>query len=208
MFGSRGKYLQFFELSIPDHLYYDWHKCFVFHKLALSAIKDGKGSPVWLEDGRVVVVVPSSVDKTTVDMDKGEMGFELFAYDDSQIATILNSNATSFDKIQQLSTQLGEAKLPAYLITYIRNFSPKGTDSLAIHPPRDISGFQDVKGADHERIQRRKSFIGKSDLEHQKYPHAIHHVKIYYNSRGQARVFYKYVGNIKFLKNLKRLAHD
>lgn len=204
MFGSRGKYLKFFELSIPGHLYYDWHKCFIFHKLALSAIRDGKGSPVWLEDGRVAAVASSSIDRTTVDMDKGEMGFELFAHN-SVIDDIVNSGAGSLDKIQQLSEQLGGNKLPGYLIDYIRSFSPKGDDSLAIHPSRDISGYKD---ADQGRIERRKSFIGKSDMEIQKYPDAVHHIKIYYNSKRQARVFYKYVGNIKFLKNLQRLAHD
>ncbi len=204
MFGSRGKYIKFFELSIPGHLYYDWHKCFIFHKLALSAIRAGKGSPVWLEDGRVAAVASSSIDRTTVDMDKGEMGFELFQYN-SVIEDIINSSASSFDKIQQLSEQLGGNKLPRYLIDYIGSFSPKGDESLAIHPSRGISGYKD---ADQDKIERRKSFIGKSDMELTKYPHAVHHIKIYHNSKNQARVFYKYVGNIKFLKNLKRFAHD
>ena len=48
MFGSRGDYLQHFELTIPSALYQDWHRCFVFHKLALAAITEGKGSPIWL----------------------------------------------------------------------------------------------------------------------------------------------------------------
>jgi len=204
MFGSRGKYLKFFELSIPGHLYYDWHKCFIFHKLALSAIRDGKGSPVWLEDTRVAAVASSSIDRTTVDMDKGEMGFELFQYN-SAIEDIINSSVSSFDKLQKLSEQLGGNKLPRYLIDYIGNFSPKGDESLAIHPSRDISGYKD---ADQARIERRKSFIGKSDMELPKYPHAVHHIKIYRNSKKQARVFYKYVGNIKFLKNLQRFIHD
>jgi hypothetical protein len=43
MFGSRGAYLEHFELTIPESLYQDWHRCFVFHKLALFAIADGKG---------------------------------------------------------------------------------------------------------------------------------------------------------------------
>lgn len=204
MFGSRSKYLRYFELSIPGHLYYDWHKCFIFHKLALSSIRNGKGSPVWLEDTRVAAVASSSIDRTTVDMDKGEMGFELFEYQ-SAIEDIISSNAGSFEKIQQLSEELGGNKLPQYLIEYIRSFSPKGNNSLAIHPSRDISGYKD---ADQDRIERRKSFIGRSDMEFHKYPYAVHHLKVYRNSQNKARVFYKYVGNIKFLKNLQRYAHD
>jgi hypothetical protein len=43
MFGARGKYLSHFELTIPDHLYTDWHRCFVFHRLALFAIQRNLG---------------------------------------------------------------------------------------------------------------------------------------------------------------------
>jgi hypothetical protein len=63
MFGSRKKHLPHFELTIPEQLYLDWHRCFVFHKLALEAIKTKKGSPVWLADQRIAAVASSSVDK-------------------------------------------------------------------------------------------------------------------------------------------------
>jgi hypothetical protein len=78
MFGSRGLYLKYFELSIPEHLFIDWHKCFVFHRLALESIKSGNGVPVWLEDSRVRAVSPSSIDRATVSVDSGEMGFDIF----------------------------------------------------------------------------------------------------------------------------------
>jgi hypothetical protein len=45
MFGSRGEYLKHFELTIPTQLYWDWHRCFVFHKLALATINNILGSP-------------------------------------------------------------------------------------------------------------------------------------------------------------------
>jgi hypothetical protein len=45
MFGSRGEYLKHFELTIPTQLYSDWHRCFVFHKLALATINNILGSP-------------------------------------------------------------------------------------------------------------------------------------------------------------------
>jgi len=63
MFGSRKKHLPHFELTIPEQLYMDWHRCFVFHKLALEAIKTKKGSPVWLADQRIAAVASSSIDK-------------------------------------------------------------------------------------------------------------------------------------------------
>ncbi len=66
MFGSRGDYLQFFELTMPSALYWDWHRCFMFHRIALEAIKEGEGSLVWLSDKRIsrwllqaLIVLPS-----------------------------------------------------------------------------------------------------------------------------------------------------
>lgn len=41
MFGSRGAYLAHFELTIPIALYADWHRCFVYHRLALASIDSG-----------------------------------------------------------------------------------------------------------------------------------------------------------------------
>jgi len=39
MFGNRGKYLKYFELWIPEQLYLDWHRCFVYHQLSLRSNK-------------------------------------------------------------------------------------------------------------------------------------------------------------------------
>lgn len=199
MFGARGEYLSFFELCIPEKLYLDWHKCFVFHRLSVESIRSGNGSPVWLEDTRVSAAAGTSVDKTTVSMNSGEMSFELFGYVPSQIEAITESSVPSFEKLEQLSRILGEAHLPGYLKDYIRHFS-QGDDSLAIHSPFSIAGRKD---ANQETIERVRGFIGKSERQEGKYPNAIHHIYVLYNDTGKARVFYKYSGSIKFLKNLR-----
>jgi len=59
----------------------DWHRCFVFHKLALEAIREETGSPVWLSDSRIAAVASASIDRSTVDLDKGEMAFRIFRFD-------------------------------------------------------------------------------------------------------------------------------
>lgn len=84
MFGSRGDYLKFFELTIPQSLYVDWHRCFVFHRLALEAIREKLGSLVWLSDHRISAVASSSIDRSTVDLDRGEMAFSIFKYTDAR----------------------------------------------------------------------------------------------------------------------------
>jgi len=199
MFGSRREYLKFFELTIPEKLYVDWHRCFIFHRLALESTKTGD-APVWLEDYRVRAVSPSSIDKTTVEMNSGEMGFEIFDYC-KEIEEIINCNFNSLEKIRKLYEKLGDNKLPIYLINFIEHFSPDGMNSLAVHNSTDISYWGDV---DKERILRPKGFIGVTAQEKDKYPHATHHIKVFFNSKNnKARVFYRYVSNIKFLKNLR-----
>jgi Z1 domain/Type III restriction enzyme, res subunit len=200
MFGSRGNYILFFELHIPEKLYLDWHKCFVFHKLSLLSRMSGNGSPVWLENTRVAAVSRSSIDKTTVTFDSGEMSFELFSYGDS-IEKIIQDDESNFDKLNNLAKALGNKKIPDFLLDYIEHFSPSGDGSIAIHPSKTIAGYKD---ANQETIERARGFIGNYELEKDKYPNAVHHIKILFNAENQARVFYKYDGNIKFLKNLKK----
>ncbi len=203
MFGNRGKYLSFFELSIPEQLYLDWQKCFAFHKLALDSVKNGN-PPVWLEDNRVKATASSSIAKTTIEMNSGEMSFEVFNYK-SEINQIINQSIKPIEKLYRLQSLLGMNVLPNHLINFITNFSPDGSDSLAIHESTDISNRKD--DTNKVSIYRAKGLIGTNEREEKKYPHAIHHIKIFYNKDNlNARVFYRFNGSIKFLKNTRKNA--
>ena len=92
MFGSRGDYLQYFELTIPKQLYLDWQKCFIFHRLSLESRRQNKQSPVWLDGERITAVSASSIDQTTVLVDRGEMSFDIFDYSaqKTEIDTIIS----------------------------------------------------------------------------------------------------------------------
>lgn len=203
MFGNRGKYLRFFELSIPAQLYLDWQKCFAFHKLALDSVKSGN-PPVWLEDKRVSAVATSSIAKTTVEMNSGEMSFEIFNYVD-EVNQIVKQTTSSTNKLRKMHALLGDNGLPGHLINFILHFSPDGADSLAIHESTDISN----RGHDTDiiNISRAKGLIGSTEMEKNKYPHAIHHIKVFYNKNThKARIFYRFVGSIKFLRNVRKNA--
>lgn len=197
MFGNRGNYLSCFELTIPERLYLDWHRCFVFHRLALESVKTGN-APIWLEDKKIRAVSPTSIDKTTVAMDSGEMSFEIFDYREAIEEIIRNDSKKSLEKLEMLQKRLNNG-LPAYLVNFIEQFSPDGNNSLAIHGSTDISKRSDV---DKKNIVRPKGLIGNSEQEKTRYPHAIHHIKIFYNKERKARVFYRYVGNIKIIRRL------
>jgi hypothetical protein len=71
---------------------------------------------------------------------------------------------------------------------------------LAIHPTSSIAGYKTT--ADQDAISRTKGFIGNPQLESAKFPKAIHHIKIFYNEKGKARVFYKNQGGVQFVQNL------
>ena len=208
MFGSRKAYLQYFELTIPKSLYLDWQRCFIFHRLSLQARKQDNRSPVWLDGERITAAASSSIDKTNILVDRGEMSFDLFAYDPERIESILEQKITSLRKVKALSELLGKQCLPDYLVNYIESFCPSGDKSIAVHAPKSIAGYADKPGEiDKSTITRTKGFIGEPQLEKGKYPDAIHHINILHNDAGRARVFYKYEGNIRFLKTPRNDGH-
>ena len=203
MFGSRGKYLPQFELTIPDQLYVDWHRCFVFHRLALSSINEELGSPVWLTDQRIAAVASSSVDRSTVDMNRGEMAFHLFDFD-HRYDDIVESERDVSSKLESLGTTLGAAVFPSYLKEFMLKTSPKPEEAIALHASSSISGYADKAGeVDKSRIERRRGFMGANQLEKTRYPNAVHHIKVFVNDEGKARLFYKFEGSIQFVKNVK-----
>lgn len=203
MFGSRSKYLKDFELTIPAHLYDDWHRCFVFHRLALQTIKSSDASPVWIGDPRISIASSSSIDRGTVNFTAGEMSFQMFDCQNlEQLNKIIDSDPKGIDTLKRLSKETSGA-VPDHLIDYLQSalFLTPGT--LAIHTSSSIEKYG--TSADQVNISRKKGFIGKTQLELSKFPSAVHHVKIFHNGKGKARVFYKNVGGgIHFVKNEKK----
>jgi len=199
MFGARGEYLQHFELTIPKQLYANWHKCFVFHKLALATITNNIGSPVWVGDSRVSVASKASINNATVALDKGEMSFQMFDYS-PEFDALLLKDQTSVETLRKLKDKIGARALPDFLIDYIETVQPNGIGSLAIHRSSTISKGQTY---DQTAISRDKGLMGRSQLEPDRFPKAIHHVKIFFNGANKARLFYKHGGSVQFIQNQK-----
>lgn len=203
MFGARGRYLKHFELTIPSALYDDWHRCFVFHRLALEAIKNNKESPVWVGDPRISIASPSSIDRQTVNFDKGEMSFQIFDFPDAQsFDDIVKTDPSSISTLKKLAAAVGEG-LPQFLIKYIDAALKRAPGTLAIHTASSIAKYKSGPDVDVDAISRTKGFIGNPQLEPAKFPNAIHHVKIFHNGKGKARVFYKNRGRVHFVQNMK-----
>jgi hypothetical protein len=198
MFGARGNYLRHFELTIPEQLYTDWHRCFVFHKLALAAIRDDRGSPVWLGDSRIQTVSSSSIDKSTVDLDAGEMKFGLFSLSPG-VVSVCQLIGAEFDRLRQLSELVGEAGLPQYLIRFIASAGGTRPGNIYIRKPATV---ENMKDADKENIDRAKGLMGQVAREGNG---AQHNIGIFYNDKGMARFVYKYEGSVQFIKNVKNV---
>lgn len=202
MFGARSE-LEHFELTIPQQLYADWQRCFVYHKLSLSTIESKLGVPVWIGDKRISVASSSSIDKKTVTLDQGEISFGQFTFP-SELDHLVESYPQSVSTLKQMRSLIGEDSLPNFLISYIETALEENPGSLAIHSSFSIEGYksEDVNQA---AITRSKGFIGTSQLELGKFPNAVHHVKVFKNKKGHARVFYKCtVGGTKFTQNTKK----
>jgi hypothetical protein len=192
MFGSRGDILKYFELHIPKKLYEDWHRCFVFHRLSWDAIRSGE-APVWLADKRVVPASEGSMKKSIITLDSGEIAFDLFRYTD-RIAEIWSSDLRPFEKLVQLRNEIPQA-IPEYLVSFIQKFGDF-SKNIFLHEPIDVSARKDM---DTENIIRKKGLFGGSEIRENS--NFNHHCRIFYNkNNGQARLVYKHLGRISFLK--------
>lgn len=196
MFGARGKYLKHFELTIPESLYTDWHRCFVFHRLSLASIANGKGSPVWLSDSRIAAVASTSIDRSTVDIDRGEMGFALFDFDPS-LDALIASGVSTLEKLNALQTRLGDNAFPEYIKRFIIRTSKKIEANVGIQQSAEVYGNAEEKAG----IYRQKGLMGASQMTGG--PEAIHFLKIFTNSAKKGRLYYKFDGSIQFIKNMK-----
>lgn len=202
MFGARGEYLKHFELTIPAGLYADWQRLFAFHRLSLDSIEKGGESPVWVGDSRIVNTASTSIDRTTANFNKGEMSFSLFECPDvAELDRIVEAGPQLIETVIKLSKKVKGA-IPDFLIEYLQAEVSREPQCLAIHKASSIA--KQGVSTDKELIRRVKGFMGRSQLELQKYPSAMHHVKIFHNGKGKARVIYKNSGSVQFIQSRPR----
>lgn len=204
MFGSRNKYKEFFQLWIPAELIEAWSKCFMFHKLAVEAVRSGKGAPVWLADHKTMPTSPASIDRSSVDFEGGEMSFQPFRMEASQAASIIERNdLNDIDKLQLLHRALPGEQFPDYVLDYISEDARLSDGSVCFHKPSEFGAKSKSYTEDEIRnIRRKKSIFANSEFARGSRPNARHHLKIYYNEYGDARLFYKINGHsVKFIQN-------
>jgi len=207
MFGSRGLYKTAFQLWIPKELLASWSKCFSFHKLALQAMRSSTGAPVWLADHKTIPTSPASIDKSTVDFEGGEMSFGIFDFDDSKYSRLFKrGQRNNKEMLNDLRTEFSEIGFPSYLYRFLlEDTVENGSSDISFHRPSQF-GTSTSSYTDDEKktIRRKKGIFANNEFVRSEKPNARHHLKIFYNEYGQARLFYKINGNsIKFIQNRK-----
>lgn len=204
MFGSRNKYKEYFQLWIPGELIESWNKCFTFHKLAVEAIRTGKGAPVWLADHKTTPTSPSSIDRSSVDFEGGEMAFGIFDYDLAALNAIVDhATDTDIDKLQKLRAYLPGDLFPDYIVDFISEDAKGGDGSVSFHAPSEFGARSKQYTAEEiANIRRKKGIFSNNEFQRSPRPDARHHLKVFYNQAGKARLYYKINGHtVKFIQN-------
>jgi hypothetical protein len=154
------------------------------------------GSPVWIADQRISAVAGASIDRSTVDMDKGEMSFAMFDFN-AAIDELANGESDPNKIVDHLAELLGDA-FPPYLRTFIRQSIARGRCGLKLFPSGHV--FPGMTDEEKERIERRQGFLTIRDQD--RVGNVIHFLRVFKNDQGRARLFYKFDGSVSFIKNL------
>lgn len=206
MFGSRNEYKEYFQLWIPEQLLKNWNKCFSFHKLAIQAMRSKAGAPVWLSDHKTTPTSPSSIDKSTVDFEGGEMSFGIFGFDKTHIdALMTRANRNDTEMLEELRKNFGQSEFPDYIYHYLKQDILDGRTQISFHHSSRFGTSSSSYTADEiKSIRRKKGIFANNEFARSERPTARHHLKVFYNEEGRARLFYKINGNaIKFIQNRK-----
>ena len=204
MFGTRQDYKEHFQLWIPETLMGNWSKCFAFHKLALEALRSGAGAPVWLADHKTTPTAATSIDKSSVDFEGGEMSFCLFDFGEPEMTELFTRNGNSdAEMLQAIQDRFSEEEFPFYVARYLEQEVASETQQISFHKPSGFgTGASSYSDEEKEGIRRTKGIFATNEYKRSERPDARHHLKVFHNGKGKARLFYKINGGaVKFLQN-------
>ena len=189
MFGNRSdKDMKHFELTIPADLYDNWHTCFLLHRISYLSAKSDM-HPSWATGMGIKAVAPSSIDKSQVNVEKGEMSFQRIEFK-SEMDEMINTYSGGTDAymaLDQLIKKFGNDFLPNHIMGFIKEISGNPSKDIALHKTQNIENYN-KNNADWDVISRARGILGGRDYE--KFPYARHHFVIVKNQKGLCRLFY------------------
>ncbi|MCE2510539.1 MAG: DEAD/DEAH box helicase family protein [Alphaproteobacteria bacterium] len=207
MFGARNKYKEYFQLWVPEELMQNWGKCFAFHQLAIQSIRSDNGAPVWLSDHKVTPTSPRSIDRTSVDFENGEMSWALFDFEPAlHEFMMLEEDKTDLEKLKALGKIFDNAKFPEHVRRYIEQDASLRDGAVCFHKAGEFGvRSQSYEQSEIDNVRRKsKGIFSNNEFKRGNHPNARHHLKIFYNPKKKARLFYKINGHsIRFMQNRK-----
>ena len=192
MFGSRDEIIRSnFELWIPYDLYEDWRVSFSYHAISVAVIKEGQGAPLWLSSGRFQPTQSSSINRDVVTMKRSkEMSFGLFNNIREPEAIMEDASLGNLQKLDELHEALGSAGFPREVRDVIKQWVEAG-EGICFHPSSEFGTRGTYSKRDISRISRAKGVWATTQLQHRS---ERHHLRIFYNPQGRARLFYRTMG--------------
>jgi hypothetical protein len=128
--------------------------------------------------------------------DAGEMYFAKFTLNEEIVGIVDDKHSNEIDRLQKIRDICGNKVLPVYVMNFIQINSYPG--NIALHAIRSVGKETDY----HDTLYRPRGVLGGTDID--KYPNAVHHFMIITNTRNEARIVYRFVGKVQFLRNFKR----
>jgi len=189
MFGNRNdEDMKHFELTIPGDLWDSWHTCFLLHRISYLSARSNM-HPSWATGMGTKAVSPSSIDKSQVHIEKGEMSFNRIKYkpEMDEIVEKYSGSNDSHEALDFLIKKFGNEFLPAHIMAFIKEISGVPSKDIAIHQSQNIESY-DQKYANWESITRSRGIFGARDYD--KFPYARHHFVLVKNKKGFCRLFY------------------
>jgi hypothetical protein len=130
------------------------------------------------------------------------MSFELFDFD-RNIKIMGNNGMSNQQRIEYMKQYLPMNKFPDHIVQYILS-DASSEDDICFHLPSNFGGKSDYTPEEIANIRRTKGIFSTNEFSRGERPTARHHLKIYCNSQGKARLFYKVNGaSIRFIQNKK-----
>ena len=189
MFGNRSDNdMNHFELTIPSDLYDNWHTCFLLHRISYLSAKSDM-HPSWATGLGIKAVAPSSIDKSQVNVEKGEMSFQRikFQTEMDEIINTYSGGTDAYKALDQLVNKFGNDFLPNHIMGFIKEISGNPSKDIALHKTQNIETYE-KKYANWDVISRARGILGGSAYD--KFPYARHHFVIVKNQKGLCRLFY------------------
>jgi hypothetical protein len=128
------------------------------------------------------------------------MSFALFDYEECPYMG--EPNQTDLQRLECIRINLSEKRFPSYVYEYLKTQHNKEGD-ICFHES-SVFGSERSNYTPEEiaSIRRKKGIFSTNEFRRGGRPEARHHLKIFRNEDGKARLFYKINGKtIRFIQN-------